>query len=200
MQPQIEPQFTPIQQPSSSSSFSDKILPISSLAVALVSLLIRIFGIIISNQNRQTVGEEYGADSGGAFESKAEQIACTRPETAKDITYLYLNYDEGETGVFVDPAGTIEYFTNGTNASGEETSATKSVKTDTSTIFEQLFNNGINEFSDYKYSEEEDTETEWTWLVRINTSNTSSCEAKGSSTPPAWFTDLKNLVDSKINQ
>ncbi|MBR2753890.1 hypothetical protein IKD82_01885 [Candidatus Saccharibacteria bacterium] len=212
MQPQIEPQIEPRFNPqitntpnNQSPSIISKFIPIISLIIAIISLVISIAGIIINNSKTVSSAEsETEIESAGTLENISSHVTCNLPQSIEDISYLYINYNNGKTGIFISPDGAIDYYTREPNTTSDDVSINKGVKTDTSDIFKQLLQNGINEFTDYEkenVSEEEDGETvEWNWLAQIDNSDSSSCEAKGSGTPPTWFTNLTNLIDRKINQ
>lgn len=188
----------------SSTQISSKILPIVGIVMASLSLIISIISLILSFQKNETSDTTSNLVA-GSFESQPTKISCNLPKSANDIVYLYLSTNSGTTGIFVSPEGNIESFVKESNNAGDILTSTKVIETDTSDIFEQLINNGVQDFTSYEYpnySENDNSEeyTNWGWLAQIDNSDSSSCEAKGNDAPPAWFNDLKGLIDSKFAQ
>ena len=193
-----------------SSPVLPKSLSIAGIATASLSLILSVISLIISLQNSQLSGPTDNTDTtsdivAGTFESQPIRISCNLPKSTDDIVYLYLSTNSGETGIFVSPEGNIESFTRGSSDTGDVLATTKNVETDTSDIFKQLLDDGINNFSSYEYpgySEDEGSEeaASWSWLAQIDNSDSSSCEARGNDTPPVWFKDLEKLIESKFNQ
>lgn len=181
-----------------------KVLSITGIVAASLSLVLSVISLVVSLQNSQP-SDQTNDIVAGSFESQPVKISCNLPKSANDIVYLYLSTNSGATGIFVSPEGNIESFTKDSSNTGDVLTTTKNVETDTSDIFEQLLNNGINDFSSYEYpgysqNENPEEQANWGWLAQIDNSDSSSCEAKGNDTPPAWFNDLKGLIDSKFAQ
>lgn len=205
---EIVPQINPSN--ATSSPVFSKILPLAGIIIASISLILSIASLATSSQNNQPSDSVDDTDTtsdivAGTFESQPIRISCNLPKSTDDIVYLYLSTNSGETGIFVSPEGNIESFTRGSSDTGDVLTTTKNVETDTSDIFKQLLDDGINNFSSYEYpgySEGEGSEeaASWSWLAQIDNSDSSSCEARGNDTPPVWFKDLEKLIESKFNQ
>lgn len=214
MDPQTMPQSESIHKPQLFSLLFSKIIPIASFALAAISLIISVASISISSQPHQSSSvlsdstdidaESTNGTVAGTFESKTTRIGCNLPKSASDIVYLYLNYDYGKVGIFISPDEAIEIFTKETNETGNTVTTSKNLKTNTDDIFKQLLSDGIENFSDYEFTDDTETsvpekDVEWSWLAQIDNSDSSSCEAKGNDTPPAWFTKLTSFIQNKFN-
>lgn len=200
MQTDLQPE--PLTVPPRSSSL--RLLSILGIIIASLSLVLSITSIIITNQNRQPSNLNNDKVA-GSFEGKTPKIECNLPKSSDEIVYLYLSTGSGTTGIFVSPEGNIESYVRKSNDAGNVLSTTKSIETNTNDIFEQLIQNGIDNFSSYEYPDYSDTENQreaanWSWLAQIDNADSSSCEARGNDTPPVWFEELVNRIDEKFNQ
>ncbi|MDO5451781.1 MAG: hypothetical protein Q4F56_01695 [Candidatus Saccharibacteria bacterium] len=198
--PETRPQHP--DQPHNSQPKSPLIPIIICATLAIVGIG---FGILNTIQIAQL---NSSLDTSGIFEDEAGDtpenisIECVLPSSADDIDYLYLSYNEGTTQFFVDKADSITYYNETTNSSNETTSDQRTVNTSTASIFQQVFNNGLNDFSSYSSPDDETASVDIStkWLAQIDNSDYTTCQASGNDTPPSWFTALLNTLKTKIEQ
>ena len=137
-------------------------------------------------------------DADVAEDDTDKSATCVLPSSVKEIDYLLVGYNNGKNQVFVDSDGEIDYSDEESNTSGDDTSSRKTVKTDTSAIMQQVFNDDLNNFtsaSNEAYNDE--GEQTWSWMVELWTTNGNLCQAGGAETTPGWFNSLIETINSK---
>ncbi len=160
---------------------------------ATIGLGLSIFNSIQISQINQTLSStepDYSAlsDDDLLF-NEEENLTCTLPTNASDIDYLFLGYNKGDNQIFVDSEGEIGYF----DLDNDQT-----LNIDTSDIMQQIFNSDLSSFTDYNDDAfDEDDNVEWNWLIEMYVGEDSACQAGGQDTPPTWFNDLVDLINSK---
>ncbi|MDO5451778.1 MAG: hypothetical protein Q4F56_01680 [Candidatus Saccharibacteria bacterium] len=186
----------PTTKTSKSSPSNILIAIIISIALALISLIIGIFSIILINQtgadldslrSEFTITEE----EAGSYE---DLLTCNLPSSLDDIRYLNITYNHGNEVYYVDTES-IEYYSYDTTSAKSESFIGKTIQTDATDIVQYVFSNGLNDFSNY-----ENDDTDWSWSAEIFTTDASSCLAKGTETPPSWLNFTINLINDKIKQ
>ena len=176
------------------------ILILSCVALTIVSLILGIVNLVQFNQLYSTLEETGTLKSGADLISEQDDIiSCTIPTSVEDIDYLFLSQSNPERDYFIDSDNSIDYTVIRTNSANEPISSNHYIKTDTSDIFQSLFNNGLGDFASYTERDTGSEPIDWNWIAQIDNTDSSSCQARGNGLPPEWFNNLINLIDEKIN-
>lgn len=205
--PQGQPQ--PHNSPSNTSPSSSNntkatnTLLFTCLILVIGSIVLGIYGLIQSNNISERLSaleydkleitdEEFSEDTN-------DIISCTIPNSSSEIDSFNLAYNDEDNNYFVSSDNYIDYHIASTNSAGDSLYSDSHIKTDTSSIIQYLFDNGLNDFSSYVQPDSEDADTNWDWKAHIDVSDSSSCEASGNGQSPEWFNNLAQLINQKVS-
>ncbi|MBR3248546.1 hypothetical protein IKF89_00755 [Candidatus Saccharibacteria bacterium] len=150
-------------------------------------------------QNLDKINADFYGSDDVSLEGDADgKSSCVLPENAGDIDYLMIGYNEGDNQMFVDAENEISYYAFGINVDGEKSSTEQKVQADTSAIMQQAFDEGLENYSEQSADiYDENGELTWSYIVELGTKSGNICQARGEGTPPIWFNNLVETVNSK---